>query len=140
MTRNDDDLFITALHELHNEAPIELLNSLRNQLDQISRTNPNSAQTAHACLRGLSSDSSTLLHVLTAAYLINGGVMIKQHKQCDDTGIGEEFTDFEEELKALSLTMHDEHSSDNTHTKAKSFEERKHEYDVLDEHSLKKLI
>ena len=72
-----NDLFITTLHELHSEAPTELLNSLRAQLKRIKLTNPNCAQTAEACLDGLASDQSSLLHVLTAAYLINGGVMIK---------------------------------------------------------------
>lgn len=72
-----NDLFITTLHELHSEAPAELLSSLRAQLKQIRSTNPNCAQTAEACLEALASDQSSLLHVLTAAYLINGGVMIK---------------------------------------------------------------
>jgi hypothetical protein len=79
-----NDLFIEALHELHSRAPPELLSSLRAQLEQIRLTNPNSAQTARACLEGLASDESSLLHVLTAAYLINGGVMIKHQAAADE--------------------------------------------------------
>ena len=75
--RKSNDLFFTTLEQLHLPAPTELLNTLRAQLQAIQRTNPNSAQTAEACLSGLVSDRSTLLHVLTAAYLINGGVMLK---------------------------------------------------------------
>ena len=114
-----DDLFITTLHELHCEAPIELLNSLRAQLGQIKLTNPNCAQTAEACLNGLASDRSSLLHVLTAAYLINGGVMIKHQAVNEEekveqrslssikekVDLGKEFDSLEEELNNFSITI-----------------------------------
>jgi hypothetical protein len=121
--KHTNDLFTTTLHELHYEAPIELLNSLRSQLSQIKSTNPNSAQTAEACLDGLASDRSTLLHVLTAAYLINGGVMIKlqavneeekleSKPGCSTTSalgdkldISNEFDSLEEELNNFSITI-----------------------------------
>lgn len=118
--KHSNDLFTTTLHELHYEAPIELLNSLRSQLGQIKSTNPNSAQTAEACLDGLASDRSTLLHVLTAAYLINGGVMIKlqavneEEKLESKAGesalsgkldISNEFDSLEEELNNFSITI-----------------------------------
>jgi hypothetical protein len=82
------DLFIKTLRELHSEAPIDLLKSLRAQLEQ-KKLNPGSADTAAACLAELASDQSSLLHVLTAAYLINGGVMIK------DETLDENFESFE---------------------------------------------
>jgi hypothetical protein len=82
------DLFIQTLRELHSEAPIDLLKSLRAQLEQ-KKLNPGSADTAAACLAELASDQSSLLHVLTAAYLINGGVMIK------DETLDENFESFE---------------------------------------------
>lgn len=105
-----NDLFITTLHELHSEAPAELLNSLRAQLRQIKSTNPNCAQTAEACLEGLASDASSLLHVLTAAYLINGGVMIKQHQAAEQSKeeapyFGSEFDSLEEELSRFSIAI-----------------------------------
>lgn len=95
------DLFITTLHELHSKAPLELLSSLREHLEHIRQSNPNSAQTAEACLAGLWSNDCTLLHVLTAAYLINGGVMLKH-------GMGDEFhektlTELEEELLSFGI-------------------------------------
>jgi hypothetical protein len=106
-----NDLFITTLHELHSEAPAELLNSLRAQLRQIKSTNPNCAQTAEACLEGLASDKSSLLHVLTAAYLINGGVMIK-HQAAEQLAeeeekpyMGSEFDSLEEELNRFSISI-----------------------------------
>ncbi len=109
-TKATNDLFTTALQELHSRAPIELLSSLRAQLEQIKLTNPNSAQTARACLEGLESDQSTLLHVLTAAYLINGGVMLKHQAEPEDPPkeLGSEFDSLEEELSRFSLSLKDE--------------------------------
>jgi len=111
MTREaHNDLFQSTFIELHQEAPTELLKSLRERLEYIRANNPQSAQTAEACLRGLSPDNSTLLHVLTAAYLINGGVMLKHHaidegKEDETAGEGErdfDFKELEEELNRFS--------------------------------------
>jgi hypothetical protein len=114
-----DDLFFSTLEQLHGQAPVELLNTLRAQLSLIKQTNPNCAQTAEACLYGLKSDRSTLLHVLTAAYLINGGVMLKHQVNADSDPEDElsetrrreldlEFDDLEQELDKFSLGMGDE--------------------------------
>lgn len=121
-----NDLFITTLHELHCEAPVELLRSLRARLEQIKLSNPNCAQTAEACLDGLASDKSSLLHVLTAAYLINGGVMIKHsavseeersglandcadrhglYQKSQTSDLGGEFDSLEEELNKFSISI-----------------------------------
>ncbi len=114
MAKKQNDLFITTLHELHSEAPAELLSSLRAQLKQIKLTNPNCAQTAEACLEGLASDQSSLLHVLTAAYLINGGVMIKHQAVSEEEKIesletnlefGADFDSLEEELNNFSISI-----------------------------------
>ena len=101
MAQRHGDLFLSTLHDLHNEAPIELLRSLRDSLEHIRHSNPNSAQTAEACLAGLASDGSTLLHVLTAAYLINGGVMLK-HPLPDETEREMTLTELEAELQSLT--------------------------------------
>ena len=119
MTREErNDLFQSAFIELHQEAPTELITSLRERLEHIRANNPQSAQTAEACLRGLASDKSTLLHVLTAAYLINGGVMLKhqtidtekEEEEIEDTdaqAAGFDFGDLEEELSRFSEPLHD---------------------------------
>jgi hypothetical protein len=78
-----NDLFAITMGQLHQEAPPGLVESLKASLEQIRRKNPNSAQTAKSCLDGLAGGTGeeegpcTLLKVLTAAYLINGGVMLK---------------------------------------------------------------
>ena len=95
------DLFIKTLHELHSEAPIDLLKSLRAQLEQI-KLNPGSTDTAEACLCGLASDQSSLLHVLTAAYLINGGVMIRDEKD-ENENEKDDFASLEAELNNFSI-------------------------------------
>ena len=75
--------------QLHQEAPPGLVESLKTSLEQIKRKNPNSAQTAKSCLDGLAAGEGegqpcTLLRVLTAAYLINGGVMLKYQESSSD--------------------------------------------------------
>ena len=113
MTREArNDLFQTTFIELHQEAPAELIKSFRECLEHIRAKNPQSAQTAEACLLGLAPDNSTLLHVLTAAYLINGGVMLKQHayptekeEEADSSADRErdfDFRELEEELANFS--------------------------------------
>ena len=97
------DLFESTLNELNQEAPTELLNSLRERLEGIRKAIPNSAKTAEACLLGLASDRSTLLHVLTAAYLINGGVMLKHQapEESEEEYLDFNFKELEEELAQL---------------------------------------
>jgi hypothetical protein len=112
--KKSNDLFFTTLEQLHGPAPTDLLNTLRAQLHLIKKTNPNSAQTAEACLDGLVSDRSTLLHVLTAAYLINGGVMLKHQLTSEENEDSQnspqkdldfEFNDLQEELDKFSISM-----------------------------------
>ena len=99
MTHTQQDLFITTLHELHSKAPIELLSSLREHLEYVKQSNPNNSGTAEACLAGISSDGTTLLHVLTAAYLINGGVMLKHSMDSEKS-----LTELEQELLSFGIT------------------------------------
>ncbi len=101
-----NDLFAITLRQLHQEAPVELLQSLRSTLESIKRKNPNNAQTAQSCLDGLAMDNCSLMHVLTAAYLINGGVMLKhqaeeQETEKKTTNLEEDFDfkELEEELR-----------------------------------------
>jgi hypothetical protein len=122
--RKANDLFLTTMEQLHLPAPVELLSTLRAQLQAIQQTNPNSAQTAEACLEGLVSDRSTLLHVLAAAYLINGGVMLK-HAGTAETGstpdtLDSDFGDLEEELDKFTLSCQAEPISSSTLTPPQS--------------------
>ena len=86
-SQNTNDLFVLTMGQLHQEAPPGLVESLKTSLEQIRRKNPNSAQTAKSCLDGLAASERggpcTLLKVLTAAYLINGGVMLKYQDTLD---------------------------------------------------------
>ena len=127
-----NDLFQSAFIELHQEAPTELIKSLRERLEHIRANNPQSAQTAEACLRGLASDKSTLLHVLTAAYLINGGVMLKHQtidteKEGDIDGLddqvsGFDFGELEDELNRFSEPQQEAKLSMTTHaTRSRNF-------------------
>ena len=94
----EKDLFVSTLVELGNPAPPALVQTLKGRLEHISATNPNRAQTAQSCLKGLS-HCPTLMHVLTAAYLTNGGVMMKE----DPVSLTEDLEEFERELQGLHL-------------------------------------
>lgn len=107
MAKKTNDLFFTTLEQLHGPAPKDLLNTLRAQLRLIQQTNPNSAQTAEACLDGLHSDRSSLLHVLTAAYLINGGVMLKHQVSGSEEREEEKEEEKEEKHKPETLDFGD---------------------------------
>ena len=109
MTQATNDLFAITMGQLHQEAPPGLVESLKASLEQIGRKNPNSAQTAKSCLDGLDEQEGpcSLLKVLTAAYLINGGVMLKHAlgEEPQQEGEKEEksLADLEEELLSLGL-------------------------------------
>jgi hypothetical protein len=106
-SQQKNDLFAITLRQLHQEAPVELLQSLRSTLDSIKRKNPNNAQTAQSCLDGLAMENCSLMHVLTAAYLINGGVMLKhqaeeqeiEKKTTSNLDEDFDFKELEEELR-----------------------------------------
>ena len=121
MAKKTNDLFFTTLEQLHGPAPKDLLNTLRAQLRLIQQTNPNSAQTAEACLDGLHSDRSSLLHVLTAAYLINGGVMLKHQVTGSEEKNEEEkhetldYGDLEAEIQRFTLEEELKHSPELQH-------------------------
>lgn len=123
------DLFETTMRELHQEAPAELLRSLRDRLEYIRTHIPNSAQTAEACLLGLASDKSTLLHVLTAAYLANGGVMLKYHPTEENTEAEDgstldfDFNELEAELNQM-VADPQRKQDQTTHASASSAEVR----------------
>jgi hypothetical protein len=108
-----NDLFTTTVRELQNEAPIELLRGLRTHLDQVRSSLPNSlsAKTAEACLAGLASDGSTLLDVLTAAYLINGGVMLKHAPP--GVALDDDYDDEKDTTAAESLEGRADYDDDN---------------------------
>lgn len=131
MTQATNDLFAITMGQLHQEAPPGLVESLRASLEQIGRKNPNSAQTAKSCLDGLDEQGGpcSLLKVLTAAYLINGGVMLKYQENSEleeqsNTGNlprerrysvseNDDFRSLEEELERFGL---DECSSPDHHS------------------------
>lgn len=131
MTQATNDLFAITMGQLHQEAPPGLVESLKTSLEQIGRKNPNSAQTAKSCLDGLAHGDApcSLLKVLTAAYLINGGVMLKYQENSESEEQGsasnlprerryslsenDDFRSLEEELERFGL---DECSSPDHHS------------------------
>jgi len=71
-----DDVFADAMNQIHKEAPPELVKGFRDQMLFISARFKHTSKTVASCLDGLS-EAPTLLELLTAAFVVNGGVLFK---------------------------------------------------------------
>ena len=71
-----DDVFKDAMKQVFREAPPELAEGFRQRLVFIQRQNKHSITTVQSCLDGMA-DPPTLLELLTAAYVVNGGLLFK---------------------------------------------------------------
>ena len=78
-----DDVFQHALKQVHREAPPELVAGFKEKMDFIKLRYKHNERTVESCLKGLS-ESPTLLELLTAAFVVNGGVLIKHGPQLDE--------------------------------------------------------
>ena len=71
-----DDVFQHALKQVHREAPKELVDGFKEKMEFIQLRYKHNQKTVESCLSGLS-DRPTLLEILTAAFVVNGGVLFK---------------------------------------------------------------
>lgn len=75
MAHNEDD-FEHAMKDIMQPAPHECLTSMRNHLEFIKTRHPHTETKIKHCLKGLEG-TPTMLRVLVAAYVLNGGVPLK---------------------------------------------------------------
>jgi hypothetical protein len=78
-----DDVFADAMHQIHREAPPELVKGFKEQMRFISTRFRHTSKTVASCLAGLS-EAPTLLELLTAAFVVNGGVLFKYDLDAGD--------------------------------------------------------
>ncbi len=76
-------MFQHALKQVHREAPPELVAGFREKMDFIKVRYKHNEKTVESCLSGLS-DRPTLLQLLTAAFVVNGGVLFKHGPLLDE--------------------------------------------------------
>lgn len=103
-----DDVYEHALKQVHRPAAPELVAGFRAKMDFIKLRYKHNERTVESCLRGLG-DQPTLLQLLTAAFVVNGGVLFKHGPLLDEEEKDEqELSRLMQEFDALA---HDDHSA-----------------------------
>ena len=83
-----DDVFKDAMRQVFSPAPPELVAGFRRKLGFIQEQYKHSRTTAQSCLEGMS-ERPSLLELLTAAYVVNGGLAFK-HVASEEAEDGED--------------------------------------------------
>ena len=107
-----DDVYEHALRQVHRAAPPELVAGFRQKMDFIKLRYKHNEKTVESCLRGLG-DEPTLLQLLTAAFVVNGGVLFKHGPLLDEEeGEEQELSRLMEEFDELGATVSHEDQSE----------------------------
>jgi hypothetical protein len=91
-----DDVYQHAKRQIHQPATPELVTGFKEKMQFIRRRFKHNAKTVDSCLSGMG-DPPTLLEVLTAAFVVNGGVLFKHGARMEEG----EIEDSEIELNEL---------------------------------------
>jgi hypothetical protein len=78
-----DDVYEHAILQVQRPAPPELVAGFREKMDFIKVRYKHNEKTVESCLRGLGSEP-TLLQLLTAAFVVNGGLLFKHGPLLDE--------------------------------------------------------
>lgn len=103
-----DDVFKDAMKQVFREAPPELVEGFRKKLVFIQRQNKHCTTTVQSCLDGMA-DPPTFLELLTAAYVVNGGLLFKHVEEDveeldDDNDNDDEYKRLLREMDELNCT------------------------------------
>lgn len=101
-----NDVYKDVMKEVFTEAPAEVVTGFRKKMTFIQDRFSHSKKTVESCLLGLS-DKPTLVELLAAAYLVNGGVVFKygedpSSEELDGDG---EYTRLLREMDELNCTQ-----------------------------------
>ena len=78
-----DDVYEHALRQVQRPAPPELVAGFKQKMEFIKVRYKHNEKTVESCLRGLG-DEPTLMQLLTAAFVVNGGVLFKHGPLLDE--------------------------------------------------------
>ena len=78
-----DDVYEHAIKQVHRAAPPELVAGFKEKMDFIKLRYKHNETTVESCLKGLGGEP-TLLQLLTAAFVVNGGVLFKHGPSIDE--------------------------------------------------------
>ena len=98
--RRMDDVYQHAKRQIHQPATPELVAGFKEKMGFIRRRYKHNARTVDSCLSGMG-NPPTLLEVLTAAFVVNGGVLFKH----GDDGAGQEAAEANQEELELNELM-----------------------------------
>lgn len=92
-----------AKRQMHQAATPELVAGFREKMEFIRRRYKHNAKTVDSCLSGMG-NPPTLLEVLTAAFVVNGGVLFKHGDRTEDGAHDEELelNELMQEIQELS--------------------------------------
>ena len=100
-----DDVFKHATKQVFREAPPELVAGFKEKMEFIQVRYKHNAKTVQSCLDGMSSPP-TLLELLTAAYVVNGGVLFKHGPMLEEEEVSErEFNQLIREIETLGVSV-----------------------------------
>jgi hypothetical protein len=99
-----DDVYKHAMKLVFREAPPELVTGFTEKMNFIKVRYKHNEKTVQSCIDGMS-DPPTLLELLTAAFVVNGGVLFKHGPSLQEEEDEEqELSQLMEEMEALGAT------------------------------------
>lgn len=101
-----NDVYKDVMKEVFTEAPAEVVAGFKKKMAFIQDRYSHSKKTVESCLQGLS-EKPTLVELLAAAYLVNGGVVFKYSEilSGDDLDGDSEYTRLLQEMDELNCTQ-----------------------------------
>ena len=100
-----DDVFKHATKQVFREAPPELVAGFKEKMEFIRVRYKHNEKTVQSCLDGMS-PNPTLLELLTAAYVVNGGVLFKHGPMIEEEEMGEkEFNELIRDIEKLGTDL-----------------------------------
>jgi len=108
-TPSPDDVYEHAIRQVNRPAPPELVTGFKEKMDFIKARYKHNEKTVESCLKGLGHEP-TLLQLLTAAFVVNGGVLFKHGPLIDEEEREEqELTRLIQEFDELGADSHSPH-------------------------------
>lgn len=111
LSSRQDDVFEHALRQVNAPAAPELVAGFKAKMEFIRTRYKHNERTVESCMNGLG-DTPTLLQILTAAFVLNGGVLFKhgpslQEEENDELELSKLIQEFDE----LRGEPHDDETS-----------------------------
>ena len=98
-----DNVFKDAMRQVFNPAPPELVAGFRRKMGFIQEQYKHNRTTVQSCLDGMAEHPS-LLELLTASYVVNGGLLFKHGESHQETEEDDAYTRLMREMEELECS------------------------------------